>query len=294
MFQGSIVALVTPFDEDGSVDEATLRALVRWQIDEGTDGIVPCGTTGESPTLSHEEHRHVIALVVDEVKQAKRRVPVLAGTGSNSTAEAISLTRFAAECGADGALVVSPYYNRPSPAGIEAHYRAIADAVSLPLIIYNVPSRTGSNVTPDIVIKLASHERIVGIKEASGSLDQACRILHKTNLTVLSGDDSLTLPLMSLGAKGVISVAANVVPRAMHRLCKLLGEGAIARARELHFELFNLFGALFVETNPVPVKEALEIIGKLKCRLRSPLHPLTPEHRAKLREVLARLDVGGH
>ncbi|MFO0982271.1 MAG: 4-hydroxy-tetrahydrodipicolinate synthase [Planctomycetota bacterium] len=289
MFRGSIVALVTPFRADGSVDEEVLRQLVRWHLDQGTDAIVPCGTTGESPTLTHDEHREVIAIVVDEVK---RRVPVIAGTGSNSTHEAVSLTRFAAECGADAALVVSPYYNRPSPRGIETYYKTVADASALPVIIYNVPARTGSNVTPDVVARLATHPRIVAIKEASGSLDQAGRILKETQLTVLAGDDALTLPLMCLGAKGVVSVAANVMPRAMHRLTEELLAPALEAARELHFRLHALFGALFIESNPGPVKEALELMGRIpSARLRPPLAALLPENREKLRQVLHSLDL---
>jgi 4-hydroxy-tetrahydrodipicolinate synthase len=288
MFSGSLVALVTPF-RDGRVDLRTLEDLVDYQIESGTHGIVPCGTTGESATLSHEEHELVIRAVVERVKG---RVPVVAGTGSNNTAEAVRLTRFAQEAGADGALLISPYYNKPTQRGLVAHFERIARETSLPLVLYNVPGRTASNMLPSTVIECSRLPNVVAIKEASGSIDQTVEILRGSKLTVLSGDDSLTLPLMAVGAKGVISVAANVAPREMAQLADHCRAGEWEEARKLHFRLFPLFKALFVETNPIPVKAALALEGRIGEEIRLPLTPLASEHRDFLERVLGALREG--
>jgi 4-hydroxy-tetrahydrodipicolinate synthase len=283
-FQGSIVALVTPF-RDGKVDEAALQQLVEFQIAGGTDAIVPCGTTGESPTLDHEEHRRVIDLVI---QAAHRRVPVIAGTGSNSTAEAISLTRHAGESGADAALIVLPYYNKPTQKGLIEHCRAIADAVDLPLILYNIPGRTGVNMLPETLAQLADHPHIVGVKEATGNLEQMTQdiVLCGDKLSFLSGDDTLTLPLMSVGGRGIISVVANIVPRDVADMTHAFLNGDWKRARELHLKLFPLSQAMFIETNPIPVKTALAMMGKVREEFRLPLCPMTEANRKKLETAL--------
>ncbi|HLU50280.1 MAG TPA: 4-hydroxy-tetrahydrodipicolinate synthase [Planctomycetota bacterium] len=282
MFKGSFVALVTPF-RDGQVDLERLEELVEFHVQSGTSGLVPCGTTGESATLSHDEHRVVINAVV---RKADGRIPVLAGTGSNSTDEAIELTRFAQETGADGALLITPYYNRPTQRGLVQHFLAIAEATDIPLILYNVPSRTGVNMLPPAVIEVAKHPNVVAIKEASGNIQQTVSILRSSDITVLSGDDALTLPLISVGARGVISVAANVVPSQMVDLVDLALEGNFAAARELHFRLDPLFEALFVETNPIPVKAALALRGRIGPEIRLPLTEATEETRRTLERVL--------
>src|SRR5580693_886300 len=249
MFNGAISAIITPF-RDGAVDVAALRDLVEWQIASGIDGIVPCGSTGESATLTHDEHDQVIKLVVD---QARRRVPVIAGTGSNSTAEAIRLTTFAREIRADGALLISPYYNKPTQEGIYKHYKMVAANVDLPLIVYNIPGRTASNILPETFAKMCDIKQIVGIKEASGSMDQISDILRLCGdrLTILSGDDSTTLPFMAIGAKGVIATITNVMPREMHELAAAALKGDFTRARQIHFAMLPLMRALFLETNPI-------------------------------------------
>jgi len=287
MFNGALSAIITPF-RDGAVDEAALRDLVEWQIQSGVDGIVPCGSTGESATLSHAEHEQVIRLVVDQVR---RRVPVIAGTGSNSTAEAIRLTTFAREVRADGALLISPYYNKPTQDGIYRHYKAIANAVDLPLIVYNIPGRTGSNIAPETFARMSEVKNIVGVKEASGSMDQCSDILKfcGDRMTMLSGDDSLTLPLMALGAKGVISVITNVMPREMHEMAAAGLAGDFERARQIHYKMLPLMRALFVETNPIPVKQACAFMGKCTNEMRMPLTPMTPPAAEKLRAVMKEL-----
>jgi 4-hydroxy-tetrahydrodipicolinate synthase len=283
IFKGSITALVTPFKDDGSVDFETLAALVEWQIESGIDGLVPCGTTGESPTLSHEEHEAVVAAVVAAVR---KRIPVLAGAGSNATAESLRLVRHAEKVGADGVLVITPYYNRPTQAGLVAHYRTIAAATRLPIVVYNVPGRTGINILPETLARLAEIETIVGVKEASGSLDQVSAILNSCNLDVLSGDDGLTLPIMAVGGCGVISVVANAAPRKMVALTRAVSKGDLANAERLHRELYPLCKALFLETNPIPVKAALAMLGKIRENLRLPLVPLSDIHRAAVRRAL--------
>ncbi len=286
MFTGSFVALVTPF-KNGKVDEVKLEDLVELHISAGTNGLVPCGTTGESPTLSHDEHELVIERVV---RKANGRIPVLAGTGSNNTAEAIRLTRSAQEMGADGALLISPYYNKPTQLGLKRHFEAIAKETDLPVVLYNVPSRTSSNVLPSTVIELSKIENIVGIKEASGSIDQTVEILRETDLVVLSGDDSLTLSLMAVGAKGVISVAANVVPKLVVDLVDLATAGDYAAARDLHYRLYPLFKNLFLETNPIPVKAAMTMQGTIEPEIRLPLTEMSDANRRILEQSLDALE----
>ncbi len=287
MFKGAITALATPF-RDGEVNEAALRELVEWQIQSGIDGLVPCGSTGESATLTHAEHEHVIRVTIE---QAHGRVPVIAGTGSNSTAEAIRLTAFARQAGADAALLISPYYNKPTQEGIFRHYKMIAAAVDLPLIVYNIPGRTGSNIAPETFARLSEVRNIVGVKEASGSMDQNSDIrrLCGERLTILSGDDPLTLPLMALGAKGVISVISNVMPREMHELAAAALAGDFERARGLHFTMLPLMRALFIETNPIPVKQALAFMGKSSPELRMPLTQMSAPAAEKLRAVMKEM-----
>jgi 4-hydroxy-tetrahydrodipicolinate synthase len=284
MFTGSLVAIVTPFRQ-GTVDERALAELIEWQIANGTNGIVPCGTTGESATLSHSEHNRVIELTVEVVH---RRVPVIAGTGSNSTAEAITLTKHAKQAGADGALLITPYYNKPTQEGLYRHYTAVAEAVDLPIILYNIPGRTGVNMLPSTIARLSAIKTIVGVKEGSGSVQQASDIVQMCGdrLTVLAGDDSLTLPMMAVGAKGVITVTANVMPMEMAGLVKAFASGRIDEARRIHFKLSPIFAALFYETNPIPVKEALGLMRKIDPELRLPLCPMAQDTREKLIRVL--------
>jgi 4-hydroxy-tetrahydrodipicolinate synthase len=287
MFSGSLVAIVTPF-RNGKVDEHAFGDLIEWQIANGTNGIVPCGTTGESATLTHEEHHRVVKLTVEVVQG---RVPVIAGTGSNSTEEAISLTRHAREAGADGALLITPYYNKPTQEGLYRHYKAVAEAVDIPLVLYNIPGRTGVNMLPATVARLAVMKNIVGIKEGSGSVQQASEIAQTCGdrLTVLSGDDALTLPMMAVGGKGVITVTANVVPKEMAQLVSFFLAGRIDEARRIHFTLSPLFAALFYETNPIPVKEALGMMGKIDPELRLPLCPMGADTRNQLARVLKEM-----
>ena len=283
MFTGSLVAIVTPFRK-GKVDERALADLIEWQIANGTNGIVPCGTTGESATLSHDEHNRVIELTVEVVR---RRVPVVAGTGSNSTDEAIALTKHAKQAGADAALLITPYYNKPTQEGLYRHYRAVAEAVDLPLVLYNIPGRTGVNMLPATIARLTTLPTIVGVKEGSGSVQQASDLVLMCGdrITVLAGDDALTLPMMAVGGKGVITVTANIVPADMAALVKAFSAGRIEEARRIHFKLSPLFAALFFETNPIPVKEALGLMGKIDPELRLPLCPMAQETREKLVQV---------
>src|SRR4051812_35523674 len=286
MFKGSYVALVTPM-RNGRVDEAALKGLVEYQIRHRTDGLVPCGSTGESATLSHDEHRRVVEIVV---KAAKGRVPVLAGAGSNSTAETLSLVKHAAKVGAQGALLVVPYYNKPTPRGLYEHYKTVAKATALPLILYNIPGRSGINMPVQTVIQLAQDcPTIVGIKEASGSMDYTSEmfaVLDRQKFTVFSGDDSLTLPLMSLGAQGVISVVANILPEAMAELCRAALNGQYDRARDLHLQMYPLTRALFLETNPIPVKAAMAALKLCRNELRLPLTEMSAEPKKKLLAAL--------
>jgi len=284
MFHGSIVAIVTPF-VNGAVDEGKLRELVEFQIENGTDAIVPCGTTGESSTLDYVEHDRVIEIVVEQVS---KRVPVIAGVGSNSTWEAIKITQHAKELGADGALLVTPYYNKPSQEGLYLHYKAIADAVALPQVLYNVPGRSAVNLLPETVARLAVHPNIVAIKEASGSLKQASEVLALCgeNLTVLSGDDFITLPMLACGAKGVISVTANIMPKEVAALVHAFFTGNLEEARRLHQYLLRITDAMFIETNPVPVKAGVSLLGKCRDEVRLPLAPLAEANRAKLTAIM--------
>lgn len=281
-FQGSIVALATPFKK-GKVDEKTLRKLVRFQIDAGTDGIVPVGTTGECPTLSFKEHERVIEIVVET---ANHEVPVIAGTGSNSTEEAIYLTKFAKKVGAEGALLVTPYYNKPTQEGLYRHYEMISKKVDIPIVLYNVPGRTGVSLSPQTVARLSKVQNIVGIKEATGSMDQSSEILSLCNMTVLSGDDSLTLPLLSIGAKGVISVVANILPQALAELVDAYFANNIHKARQHHLKLFPICRAVFIETNPVPVKTAMGLMGLCDDEVRLPLCPMQPANIKILVEAM--------
>lgn len=287
MFEGVMTAVVTPF-RGGAIDEKALRALVERQIEAGIDGIVPCGSTGESATLSHDEHDRVIEIVVDAVAG---RVPVVAGTGSNNTEEAIRLTRHAKEAGASGALLISPYYNKPTQAGLVAHYEAIALAAELPLIVYNIPGRTASNILPATLARLAHIEYVVGVKESCGDIDQIAHVVAQCpdDFAVLSGDDALTLPLMSVGGDGVISTTANVAPAEMIELVRAFARGDVARALEIHQRLLPLFDALFCETNPIPVKAALELMGLVGPEIRLPLTPITQPSRDNLEVVLKEL-----
>lgn len=284
MFTGSLVALVTPFS-DGQVDYETLDELVEFHLTSGTDGIVPVGTTGESPTLSYEEHKAVIERVISIVD---RQVPVIAGTGSNSTAEAIELTEHARKCGADGSLQVCPYYNKPTQEGFYQHFKAIAEEVDLPLVLYNIPGRCGgTGLTADTVERLSHIETIVAVKEATGSLDLASEIALRTNLTLLSGDDSLTLPIASVGGKGVISVVANIVPADVKAMTDLILEGDLVSARKWHQKLFALSkNMLGLATNPIPVKAAMAMLEMCSDELRLPMTPLTDAEKARLKKCL--------
>ncbi len=284
MFKGSIVAIVTPF-KNGAVDVETLRQLVEFQIEGGIDAIVPCGTTGEASTLDYDEHLLVVKTVVDQVK---KRVPVIAGTGSNSTAEAIELTQLAKETGVDGCLLVTPYYNKPTQEGLYLHYKAVAEAVAIPQILYNVPGRTGVNMLPETVARLAPIKNIVAIKEATGSLQQASEVLALCGdqLDVLSGDDFITFPMMACGAKGVISVLANIMPKAVGDLTDAFYAGDLDKARKLHLDTLKISNAMFIESNPVPVKTALGLMGKCSDEVRLPLCPMSAANKAKLEAIL--------
>ncbi len=285
MFRGSMTALVTPF-RNGRFDEAAYRSLIEFQIAAGIDGVVPCGTTGESATLSHEEHDRVVEVCIEQVAG---RVPVVAGAGSNSTAEALRLTRHAKEAGASAALLITPYYNKPTQEGLYRHYTAVADAVDIPLVVYNVPSRTGTDILPETLARLAAHPRIVAVKEATGSLARASEI-HLAcgeRLAILSGDDFTFLPLLEVGGQGVISVVSNVAPADMAGLYDAFASGDHVRARELHYRLYPLMKAMFLETNPGPAKTALAMMGKISGELRLPLAPMSEKNREALALVLA-------
>jgi 4-hydroxy-tetrahydrodipicolinate synthase len=287
MFHGVITALVTPFRDD-AVDETALRRLVDEQIAGGVDGLVPVGTTGESPTLTFEEHVRVIKVVVEAAKQ---RVPVIAGTGSNSTREAIELSQAARDVGADGLLLVTPYYNKPGQDHLYRHFKAVVDAVPLPSVVYNVPGRTACDLLPETLVRLCELPQIVAVKEASGSALRAMQIIARLGdrLTVLSGEDAVTFPLYALGARGVISVVSNVAPVDMAAMWDAVAAGDWLRARQLHYKLLPLSEGLFVETNPIPVKAALAMMGRMADELRPPLYPLAATHREKLRSTLAAL-----
>lgn len=285
MFKGSIVALVTPF-KNNKIDEKRLRELIDFQVKNGTSAIVPCGTTGESATLSFEEHERVIEIIIE---QANKRVPVIAGTGSNSTDEAIMLTKHAALAGADASLQIAPYYNRPTQRGLYEHFKAVAGSVDIPIILYNIASRTGVNVEPETIARLAKECRnIVGVKEASGNLEQMSRVkaLCGPEFDLISGDDALTLPVLAIGGTGVISVVANIAPAETAEMINAFAAGDIARARALHYKLLPLVKAMFIETNPVPVKTAMGMIGLCEPQVRLPLAEMLPENVDKLRKAL--------
>ena len=287
MFTGSITAIVTPF-RDGSVDEAAFKNLIEFQIANGTSGIVPCGTTGESATLSYEEHHRVIELAIES---AATRIPVIAGTGSNSTAETIELTRHAEKAGAQAALLITPYYNKPSQQGLYEHYRTVAAETGLPIILYNVPGRTSVNMLPETVGKLSEIKNIVGIKEATGDLKQVSDILEysREGFLVLSGDDFTTLPLLAIGGHGVISVTSNVAPRMVSDMIKAFEAGNLEEAKRLHYKLQPLHRAMFIETNPVPVKTALAMMGMTGEEMRLPLVAMSEANKGKLASALKEL-----
>lgn len=285
MIHGSLVAIVTPF-RDGKIDEDALKNLIEFQIENGTHGIVPCGTTGESPTLSHEEHEYVIELTV---KTVNKRVPVIAGTGSNSTKEAIRLTRFAKEIGADAALVVVPYYNKPTQEGLYLHFKQIASQVDIPIILYNIPGRSIVNLAPETIARLAGDfKNIIGVKEAAGSIPQACKILQLCGMDflVLSGEDALNFPLLSIGGKGFITVTANIVPKDVSDLYNHFNAGEFEKARDLHYKLMPLNEALFIETNPIPIKAALSMMDKISYEYRLPLSEMAKENYKELKQAL--------
>jgi len=283
LFAGLTVALVTPF-RNGAVDEPALRKLVDFHVESETDCVSPVGTTGESPTLSHDEHERVIGVVCE---QAAGRIKVMAGTGSNSTAEAIRLTRFAKKAGADGSLSVAPYYNKPTQEGFFQHYKAIAEAVDLPIVVYNIPGRTAKNIEPETIARIAELPNIVGIKESTGSMDQASQILALTDLTVLSGDDSLTLPLLAIGGRGVVSVAGNIIPKDVKALLAAFQSRDLAAAQTWHRKLFPLCrDMLGLATNPIPIKAAMRLLGRDNGELRLPMTPLNDSQMAALKRTL--------
>ncbi len=287
MFRGVFPAIITPFKEDGSLDEEGLRRNIEYLQKSGIAGIVPCGTTGESATLTFEEHKKVVEIAVDCAK-----VPVIAGTGSNNTREAIELTRHAADAGADAALLITPYYNKPNDRGMFEHFKTIAEKCDIPIVLYNVPKRTGIDLKPDMVARLSKIKNIMAVKEASGSPGQVAQIIEQTRgsgFSVLSGDDDLTLPLMALGASGVVSVVANVAPKKTVAMVDAMLSGNLEAARKLHYELLPLVRAMFLETNPIPVKTAHKLMGLAAGPLRLPLAALAPEKEKILAEILEKL-----
>lgn len=288
-FAGLAVAIVTPF-KDGKLDIERLKEQVEFQIESGTNCLVPCGTTGESPTLSHPEHERVIS---ETIQIASGRIKVMAGTGSNSTDEAISLTQWAAKEGADATLQVAPYYNKPTQEGLYQHYKSIAEAIEIPICVYNIPGRTGKNIEPETIARIAEFDNVTMVKEATGSLDQASQILALTDLTVLSGDDSLTLPLLSIGAEGVVSVVGNMIPRDMIALVKAFTSGDTLEAQRLHHKLFPLCrDMLGLATNPIPLKAAMSEMGKDSGELRLPMTNLNANQMTSLRKTLATYGIG--
>ncbi len=287
MFTGSMVAIVTPFKND-RIDERALTDLINWQIENGTNVIIPCGTTGESATLSHDEHHRVMEITVWTVN---KRTPVIAGTGSNCTEEALSLTKKAKEYGCDGALIITPYYIKPTQEGLYRHYQKIAETVDIPIILYNVPGRTGVSISADTVVRLSEIPNIVGIKDATGNLDYASEIASKCDITIYSGNDSLNLPLLGIGAKGAISVLANIVPGYVSNMVSYYLKGDQKKALEIHKKLFRLSQLLFVESNPIPVKAALEMMGKIGPEIRMPLTHLAEKYKPVIKEELEKLEV---
>lgn len=284
MLNGSIVALVTPF-KDGKFDEKAYIKLIEWHIAQGTNGIVPCGTTGEASTLDFKEHLRVIEVAI---KAARKRIPVIAGTGANATNEAIEMTKKAKKLGADGALLITPYYNKPTQEGLYRHYKAVAESVKIPIVLYNVPGRTAVNMLPATVARLAEFKNIVAIKEATGDLKQISELIRLCgdSIAVISGDDFTTLPIMALGGRGVISVTANIAPRDVAGMCNAWDRGDMATARLLHFKLEPLNAVMFIETNPIPVKTSLALMGKVREEFRLPLCEMSPANKTKLKSVL--------
>ena len=290
MFRGVLPAIITPFKDDYSLDEEGLRRNIEFLQESGVSGIVPCGTTGESATLTFEEHKRVVEIAIDCAT-----VPVIAGTGSNNTREALELTLHAADAGADAALLITPYYNKPNDRGMFEHYKIIAESCDIPIILYNVPKRTGADLRPDLVKKLAGLENIIGIKEASGSISQVSQVIEQTRETgfiVLSGDDDMTLPIMALGGAGVISVVANVAPRKTVEMVEAMARGDLDEARKLHFQLAPLVRSMFLETNPIPVKAACRLMGLAAGPLRLPLAPMSPDKENTLKDIVERLGEG--
>jgi len=291
MFKGSLVAMITPFTESGKVDEKGIKELVEFHIKNGTDGIVPCGTTGESPTLSYEEHKKVVEVTINAVAG---RIPVIAGTGSNSTWEALELTSHAKEAGADGALIVVPYYNKPTQKGLYMHYKKIAESVDIPIVVYNVPGRTGVNLLPETLAKLAELKNIVAVKEASGDLEQMTQIIELCgdNITLLSGDDKLILPVLSIGGKGVISVVANIIPADVANVVREFEQGNYQTAQDIFIsKVYPLSSAMFYETNPIPVKTSAQLMGLPAGNLRLPLAPMSDDNLAKLKSDLVKFNL---
>jgi len=285
MFKGSIVAIVTPFKK-GKLDEKKYRDLIEFQIKNGTSGIVPCGTTGESATLSFEEHDQVIQIAIEQVK---KRVPVIAGTGSNSTDEAIMLTKHAAKSGADASLQVAPYYNKPTQGGLYEHFKAVADSVNIPIILYNIAGRTGVNIEPETIAKLAKQcKNIVAVKEASGNLEQMSRVklLCGNKFDLLSGDDALTLPVLSIGGTGIVSVVANIIPADVAKMVSLFENGDLKAAQDMHYKMLPLIKSMFIETNPIPVKTAMGLLGMCEPDLRLPMSTMAQENVEKLKKAL--------
>jgi len=289
MFKGTYTAIVTPFGTNNEVDHEKLRELVNFQIEEGIDGIVPCGTTGESPTLTMDEHEAVVRTVIEEVGG---KVQVIAGTGSNNTAEAVHLTKKAAEFGADGALVIMPYYNKPMPEGQFQHFKKVAEEGGIPVVLYNVPGRTGKSIEPEDVARMYEEiEGVVALKDAVGDMEYTCKVRSLCDIDILSGEDSMNYPIIAVGGKGAISVASNVVPGRVSEMITDANNGNYEKAREQHFRLWGLFKVLFIETNPIPVKTALEIMGKIDGNLRLPLSDMEEKNRQALERVLAGLDL---
>ena len=286
MFKGAITAIVTPF-KNGRLDEEAYRELIEFQIKGGIHGIVPCGTTGESPTLSHAEHKRVVETCIDQVK---KRVVVIAGSGSNNTAEAVELTQHAQAAGADAALMITPYYNKPTQEGLYQHYKTVASQTKIPIVVYNVPGRTSVNLLPETMARLAGIPHIVGLKDATGDLKQGSKTLELCGdkITVLSGDDFTTLPLMCVGGMGVISVVSNVAPADMAGMCNAFFKGDLAKAKALHYKMWPLMEAMFFETNPVPVKTAVKLMGKITGEVRQPLCPMSAANEDKLRQVMQK------
>jgi len=288
MFKGSLVAMITPFTKNDEVDEKGIKELVEFHIKNGTNGIVPCGTTGESPTLSHEEHQRVVEVTI---KAVAGRVPVIAGTGSNCTQETLDLTSHAKEAGADGALIITPYYNKPTQKGLYLHFKKIAEEVDIPIVIYNVPSRTGVNMLPETLAELAELKNIIGVKEASGNLDQMTQIIELCGdkITLLSGDDKLLLPVLSIGGKGVISVVANIIPYEVSNMIKEFENGNYQKAKEIFLsKVYPLSNAMFYETNPIPVKTSAQLMGLPSGSLRLPLSPMSENNLLKLKVDLTK------